>query len=172
MRERDNLPALSELVPRNPKIIPFVFLGAITLKKVKRTAPKRDFSPSSRAAVWGRSSKSEASSPPGADKHRRTGRTSPFRCLRPLFFRGRVRKGPGRFSDAPLDHAPFDFAQGRRGRQDQAGRGRPFFWFVFFRREKKMAGQEGLESPTPGFGVRIISYLSALISVETKQLIF
>jgi hypothetical protein len=30
-----------------------------------------------------------------------TGGKRPFRCLRPLFFRGRVRKGPARFEKRP-----------------------------------------------------------------------
>ena len=29
------------------------------------------------------------------------GGSRPFRCLRPLLFRGRVQKGPARFCDAP-----------------------------------------------------------------------
>ena len=78
--------------------------------------------------MWGRSSKSEASS------IAETGGKRPFRCLRPLPFRGRVRKGPVRFEK-------------RRKKRDA---GRRFFWILFFGRAKKSIDKEKMVSEKIG----------------------
>jgi len=59
-----------------------------------------------------------------------TGGKRPFRCLRPLPFRGRVRKGPVRFEK-------------RRKKRDA---GRRFFWILFFGRAKKSIDKEKMVS--------------------------
>jgi len=76
------------------QIIPFAPFDAGTRMKLKRTAPKRIFP--------------HRPAPSIAE----TGGKRPFRCLRPLSCRGRVRKGPARFEK-------------RRIKRDA---GRPFFW--------------------------------------------
>jgi hypothetical protein len=43
----------------------------------------------------------------------------------------RASQGARPVREAPLDFAPFDFAQGWRDKQEEAGRRAPFLWVRF-----------------------------------------
>ena len=73
----------------------------------------------------------QESIPSSRAEHRENGRTRPFRCLMPLFFRGRVRKGPARFEKRPSTTLPSTSLRAGGTSRKKRDAGRLFFWFVF-----------------------------------------